>query len=100
MARSEAGKTYSSAQHGESTVEFLERYLLDACVKYLEVKDRVREATIRDRGYLHQFDLGVARGTVRGLAHAVAKMRYAYQDQSVIVKRVEKEFIRKAKDNG
>lgn len=40
------------------------------------------------------------RYEIRGLARAVAKIRLPYEDQSVVVKQVEKEFVRKAKNHG
>lgn len=66
-------------------------------MKYLELKRVYMEESYGPVPDDLDAARSVKRGEIRGLARAVAKMRLPYEDQSVIVKRVEKEFIRKAK---
>lgn len=83
------GTTYSAA--GPSLLESLECMLIDAMKQYFEHKkfDGVNPK-----------EQALTRGQVRGLARAVAKIRLPYEDQRIITKRIEKEFLRKVKDNG
>jgi hypothetical protein len=87
---------------GPSLLESLERMLFKLCRRYVKLKEegKVWEGY---NPYLeevmdHQLAMAKLRYEVRGLARAVAKIRLPYEDQSVIVKSVEKEFIRKAKN--
>lgn len=88
------GRTVSGA--GPSLLESLENMLLDAMGEYLALK------------YLNQLHppdnvdarkLGIARGEVRGLARAIAKIRLPYEDQRILTKQIEKEFLRKVKND-
>lgn len=84
---------------GPSIIEMLESHLEYACIRYLEVKDEHVGPCCEDAPKL----IGIARGTVRGLAEAVSLMRNPYTIQSSdwmreSVKGVEKEFIRRARE--
>lgn len=81
------GRTVSAA--GPSLLESLQDMLLLLCVRYIKL-DKVFD----------QHDRVCVRWEIRGLARAIAKIRLPYEDQPIGVKQVEKEFIRKAKENG
>lgn len=77
---------------GPSLLSTLESNLLDVCLGYLDMK--------ADGWGPNDARVATKRGEIRGLARAVAKIRLPYENQSDTVRKVEKEFIRKAKDNG
>ena len=77
---------------GPSLLESLESMLFKLCRRYVKLS---REGM--DNVYELETEKLKLRYEIRGLARAVAKIRLPYEDQPVIVKSVEKEFIRKAK---
>lgn len=89
---------------GESIAQILERHLLGACVKYLEVKEKTEGEEDEEYTAIEWIEIdkdragkrGKARGVVRGLAEAVAIWRNPYTAKSM-VKSTEKEFMRKAR---
>lgn len=89
---------------GESIAQILERHLLAACVKYLEVKEKTEGSEEEEYTAIEWIKIdkdragkrGTARGVVRGLAEAVAIWRNPYTAKSM-VKSTEKEFMRKAR---
>jgi hypothetical protein len=78
---------------GPSILETLEDHLLKACKRHVAVTT----ITPANHG-----KIGVAqiRGTIRGLAQAVAVMRNPYAADIDTVSRIEREFIRKAYHKG
>lgn len=88
------GRTVSGA--GPSLLESLEEMLSDAMSEYLSIKylSQLREDNVEPKR------LGSKRGEVRGLARAIAKIRLPYEDQRIVTKQIEKEFLRKVKNNG
>lgn len=85
------GRTVSGA--GPSLLDSLEDMLFDTMQKWRALKPFLHDETDALR-------LAEYRGQVRGLARAIAKIRLPYEDQRIIVKRIEKEFLRKVKENG
>jgi hypothetical protein len=79
------GRTVSAA--GPSLLETLEGFLFDTMQKWRETEEYT--------DVKHNL-----RGQVRGLARAIAKIRLPYEDQRIVTKRIEKEFLRKVKENG
>lgn len=80
---------YSAA--GPSLLSYLEHKLLDHCRRHYDMKSG--EFPEYDRFMVKQ-----ERGIIHGLAVAVAKIRLPYEDQKSTVKKVTKEFYRKAKN--
>jgi hypothetical protein len=87
------GRTVSAA--GPSLLESLEKMLFDAMGEYLSLRylDSLQEDNVDEK------KLGITRGEVRGLARAIAKIRLPYEDQRIVTKQIEKEFLRKVKNN-
>jgi hypothetical protein len=75
---------------GPSLLESLERCLLDAMDEFLALREDLNENDPK---------LKLKRGEVRGLARAIAKIRLPYEDQRIVTKAIEKEFLRKVKNN-
>ena len=88
------GRTVSGA--GPSLLESLEEMLTDAMLEYQSLRylASVQEDNVDAR------KLGIARGEVRGLARAIAKIRLPYEDQRIVTRQIEKEFLGKVKNNG
>lgn len=94
MARSDAS-VYRKTQrmieqthavpHGPSIVESLEWELSDAAQKYVLARRDGKPAE----------EIALARGEVRGLARAVARMRSPYQPH---VKQTEKDFVAEVRE--
>jgi hypothetical protein len=81
------GRTVSGA--GPSLLESLEDMLYDAMITWREYKEF---------DGVNPVEQAQARGIVRGLARAIAKIRLPYEDQRIVVKSVEKEFLKKVKE--
>jgi hypothetical protein len=92
-ARKEAKDFGHSVPRGPSLLSRLESDLLDHTQRYLSMK-----AVVRGKGTSESHSMGIERGIIRGLAMAVARIRYAYEDQATATKRVEREFTHKAKE--
>jgi hypothetical protein len=88
---SEKARSTGFSAVGPSLLESLERCLLDAMDEWLALKEDFNENHPKRR---------MKRGEVRGLARAIAKIRLPYEDQHIITKQIEKEFLRKVKNNG
>lgn len=89
------GRTVSGA--GPSLLESLEEMLFKACKRYVQLDMSLESGQDYD-DYANK--LGQYRGVVRGLARAIAKIRLPYEDQRIVTKQIEKEFLRKVKNNG
>jgi hypothetical protein len=85
-ARKEAKDPGHSVPRGPSLLSRLESDLLVHTKRYLELK-AIPEEMLKN--------IQLERGIVRGLAMAVARVRYPYQSEKVNA--VEKEFVQKAK---
>jgi hypothetical protein len=81
---------------GPSLIESLETELLEATIRYLEVKDTLPNKFSDWEKELKK--VGAARGMMRGCATAVAIVRNVYtSDDSQVIKGIEREFVRLAK---
>lgn len=85
-------KMYSAAGP-YSLVQMLEHKLLDHCKRHIEMK-KIPFGEDPDR----DLNIRLERGIIHGLAMSVALMRYAYQDQIAMTKKVTKQFYRLAKE--
>lgn len=96
VRRSERDRLAMGVRHsghsaaGPSLLESLERCLLDAMDEWLALKEDFNKDHPK---------LKLKRGEVRGLARAIAKIRLPYEDQHIVTKAIEKEFLRKVKNN-
>lgn len=82
--RKEAKDPGHSVPRGPSLLSSIEQLLTDHCQRYLEIKQ------------MDVVDTGVERGIIRGLALAIARIRFPYEDATIHAKRIEKEFIARA----
>jgi len=91
-ARKEAKGFGHSTPRGPSLLSRIEQDLLTHTKRYIAMKAiPFGEESSESRA------LGVERGIVRGLAMAVARVRYPYENGKV--SSVEREFVRRAKDS-
>lgn len=74
---------------GPSLLQSLEKDMMKHTRHFLKLRDAP------DHGPADLFY--VERGVVRGLAMAIARIRLPYEDQADVVRRVETEFVQKAK---
>jgi hypothetical protein len=72
---------------GLSTIQHLENALALHTGRYLEMQ-------AIPFGDHDSKPLGVERGIIRGLAMALARMRFPYENQTTATKRIEKEAVR------
>jgi hypothetical protein len=91
-ARKEAKDPGHSVPRGPSLLSRLESDLLVHTKRYLTMK-----AIMFGEEDSESHSIGVERGIVRGLAMAVARVRYPYENGKV--PSVEREFVRRAKDS-
>jgi hypothetical protein len=95
MRKVQAALSSSPSTAGPSLLESIELMLRDECARYIEMRAE-EDNGYNDRALRAKID--IKRGEIHGLARAVAKIRLPYEDQKVVTKQVEKEFIRKAKE--
>jgi hypothetical protein len=83
------GRTVSAA--GPSLLESLEEFLTETMQQYVQLLEEWAK---------NDPHVKAKRGEVRGLARAIAKIRLPYEDQRMVTRQIEKEFLRKVKNNG
>jgi hypothetical protein len=86
--RKEARDPGHSVPRGPSLLSSIEQLLTNHCQWYLEMTD--------DPGPIRKtYESGVERGVIRGLALAIARIQFPYEDATIHAKRIEREFIAK-----
>jgi len=91
---------------GPSLIEQLETELLEATIRYLEVKEQAQTTHEEEHTLPEWVDverkrasrLGTARGVMRGCAAAVAIVRNSYTaSEAQVVKGIERKFVKLAR---
>ena len=83
---------------GPSLIELLETELLEATIRYLQLKDEPEEKVDELVYHAQKLKLGQARGVMRGCATAVAIVRNPYTaDEPQVIKLIEREFVKLAR---
>lgn len=90
--RKQAKDPGHATRPGPSLLSSLEQSLLVHTGRYLAMKDIPFGDPVEQ-----SHKAGVERGIVRGLAMAVARIRLPYEDQARVVRAVEREFTKKAR---
>jgi hypothetical protein len=61
------------------------------------VIDHLETALLRQMSRYVDQPSDTVRGVIRGLAMGIARMRFPYENQNVAIRRIEKDFSRRAK---